>query len=70
MFFDYLRVENFGPLGLVETSFEAKGCNVVVGPNGRGKTTILTSLLLPILGQKASPFVETARISPAKTLGY
>jgi len=53
MFFDSLKIRNFGPFSEFQTQFSALGVNVISGPNGSGKTQLVGAALFALFGAES-----------------
>lgn len=50
MYFDTLRIRNFGPFPAFQVSFSPKGITLITGYNGTGKTQLIGAVLYSVFG--------------------
>lgn len=50
MYFENLRIQNFGPLSTIDLEFASRGLNIIFGPNGSGKTQLIGAIWVALTG--------------------
>ncbi len=62
MYFDALKIKNFGPFRALDMTFSSVGTNLITGSNGTGKTQLIGAIIFSLAGAEAVDFRPEGQI--------